>query len=105
MKTVSLSAEAYLGKKLFELYEEKHPNISSDTKVIEVRRDYGIWGFQVQELGYGSIFDTSPIANIPKTIVTIKPEQFETWAESKDSRFYRLAFVDQLNTLYVATLD
>lgn len=104
MKQVSQKAKDYLGQKLFDLYKEKHPTISADTPVTEVRKDHARYGLQIPELQHAHVFDLSPTATVK--VVTIKPEDFETWATSKDvSSWRRLAYVEHLNRLYVAILD
>jgi len=102
MKPILQKAEEYLGSELFKLYQERHPEVSPDTYVVLILRDYAWQGFQIAIPQEVSVFDLSPIVKI--NLITIKPEDFETWAMSKDSQFFRLAFVQELNSLYVATL-
>lgn len=104
MKTVEQTAEEYLGINLFRLYKEKHPEINPSSDVVEVRRDWAMWGFEMPIYEPQSVYNMSPIGKPIKRVV-VKSEQFETWAVSKDGRRFRLAFVEQFNCLYVATLE
>ncbi len=94
------TAVNYLGKKLFDLYKEKHPEVTEETKVQQINQDQMQYGFQIPKPQQYSVFDLSPYAPMPE-LVTVTREQFEIWAESKDSKFHRMAYAEELDTLYV----
>ena len=104
MKQLNERVLEYLGRELFDLYKEKHPDIRRDSNVVEISKEEAMWGFSL------ALFPEVKISwdvEVPKSAspdyerIVVGPELFETWAESKDSHFYRMTFIKKTNTLYV----
>lgn len=93
----------YLGSELFKLYKEKHPTINDDTDATEISVDYAMYGFQIPIPQEIDIFDMSPTAAFKS--IAVLPKSFETWALNKHGRFYKLAFVQELNCLYIVEIQ
>lgn len=89
----------YLGKELFDLYIEKHPDVRAETEVIEIEWER-TRGFQVHKPQVTSLFDKSLI--VQHELVTVAAEDFEKWALDTHGPFLKLAIVPAMNCVYGA---
>lgn len=93
-------AIVFLGRKLFNLYKEKYPEVTNETTLEIVPLEYVQYGTRILLPSNQPIDFESRSMLEPLPFVEVNPSSFECWAKDKYSPAYHLAFIKELDCIY-----